>query len=357
MITIKDIAREADVSTGTVDRVLHNRGGVSPKTERKIRDILKLKKFKINLIASSLAMKKDINLSILIPKFDNQNLFWKSPFSGIKKAAQEVNAHGVETNIYSFDQFDPNNYLEKFKKLIETNPDALILVPIFKKETAFIIDKIEKKGIPYLFFNINQEGYNNLCYIGQKSFKAGYLSGELLKFCTPPKSELLIVITKKKLDDFNSINQRVKGFYDFFDKNNEQFKIHSIQFDNLTNIKSAEKKINNFLESNNKLKGIVVPSSRLSNVISVINDDLSKDLRFVGFDTTPNNVSALRDGKISFLISQKSFNQGYKSILTMVNFLIHKERPEIEIPTPLEIVTKGNVEFIEYDKRRYQNQV
>ena len=33
MATIKDIAREAGVSIGTVDRVLHDRGMVSPETK------------------------------------------------------------------------------------------------------------------------------------------------------------------------------------------------------------------------------------------------------------------------------------------------------------------------------------
>ena len=42
----------------------------------------------------------------------------------------------------------------------------------------------------------------------------------------------------------------------------------------------------------------------------------------------------------AFLISQKSFNQGYKSTITIANFLVHKEMPAKEIPTPLEIITK-----------------
>ena len=56
------------------------------------------------------------------------------------------------------------------------------------------------------------------------------------------------------------------------------------------------------------------------------------------------------------MISQKSFNQGYKSIITMVNYLIHKVKPDPEIPTPLEIVTKENVDFIEYDMKRYNKE-
>lgn len=37
MVTIKDIASMANVSRGTVDRVLNNRGGVSPRTAERIR--------------------------------------------------------------------------------------------------------------------------------------------------------------------------------------------------------------------------------------------------------------------------------------------------------------------------------
>ena len=89
MKTIKDIAKEAKVSPGTVDRVLHNRGGVSPETEAKIKEILKNKKFKINLIASSLAMKKHKNLATLMPNYDEQNLFGNLPTLEYRKQVRK----------------------------------------------------------------------------------------------------------------------------------------------------------------------------------------------------------------------------------------------------------------------------
>lgn len=96
MITIKDIAKEANVSAGTVDRVLHNRGGVSQETETKIKKILKQKKFKVNLIASSLAMKKHYNLATLIPQYDEENLFWKSPIQEFRKQAKRSVPMGLK---------------------------------------------------------------------------------------------------------------------------------------------------------------------------------------------------------------------------------------------------------------------
>ena len=79
-------------------------------------------------------------------------------------------------------------------------------------------------------------------------------------------------------------------------------------------------------------------------------------LNLIGFDTTPQNVDALKKGIVTFLISQKSFNQGYKSITTMANYLVHKEIPSNEIPTPLEIITKENYKYSHSEERKYFNE-
>lgn len=356
MITIKEIALEANVSTGTVDRVLHKRGGVSPKTEERIKKILKQKNFKINLIASSLAMKKHHNLAMLIPAFDDDNLFWKSPYSGIQKAKQQVSAFGVETNTFIFDQFNPKSYKEAFVRLINTNPDAVVLVPIFNKETHEIVAELNEREIPFLFFNVNIEGFNNISYIGQKSYEAGVLSAQLLELCTDPNDELLIVQTRKTLENYRAISQRVVGFKDYFEKKKAKRNIHHLEFDNLIDLVKTKSKINEYLKENKSIKGLLVPSSRISNITSLIDDYYLSRLRLIGFDTTPQNVDSIKKGRITFLISQKSFNQGYKSVITMSNFLVYKEKPSQEMPTPLEIITKENVAFSQFDKRRYFNE-
>src|SRR5690606_41827480 len=45
-LTIKEIAKLADVSLGTVDRVIHKRGKVSKETEKKILDIIEKVNYK-----------------------------------------------------------------------------------------------------------------------------------------------------------------------------------------------------------------------------------------------------------------------------------------------------------------------
>ncbi len=353
MITIKDIAKEANVSAGTVDRVLHNRGGVSPKTETKIKKILKQKKFKINLIASSLAMKKHHNLATLIPQYDEQNLFWKSPYSGIQKASQEVSAYGIENNVFAFDQFDPKSYLKAFRKLIKTEPDAVVMVPFFYKETSKIIEVLDEKKIPYLFLNADIKGFNNICYIGQKSFDAGILSGKLSHLCSNNGDEFLIVLTRKNIHDYEANNERVKGFNSYFRNKIPDAQIHQLKFDQSDGFEKVRKKINSFLNEHPSVKVIMVPSSRVSYICNAIEKDHLSGLKAIGFDTTPQNVDALNKGIVAFLISQKSFNQGYKSITTIASYLVHKEMPTTEIPTPLEIITKENYKYSHSEERNY----
>ena len=56
--TIKDIARMAGVSAGTVDRVLHNRGDVSAASREKVQKVLDEIDYHPNMFAIGLAAKK-----------------------------------------------------------------------------------------------------------------------------------------------------------------------------------------------------------------------------------------------------------------------------------------------------------
>ena len=67
--TIKDIARMAGVSAGTVDRVLHNRGDVSPQSKAKVQKVLDEIHYQPNVFAIGLAAKKKYSFVCLIPYY------------------------------------------------------------------------------------------------------------------------------------------------------------------------------------------------------------------------------------------------------------------------------------------------
>ena len=355
MITIKSIAKEANVSEGTVDRVLHDRGGVSKKTEAKIKEILIKHNFKVNPVARALAMKNKFKLLTLMPNYDRDNLFWKSPYSGILKAGEEVKNYGVEVSNYFFDQYNPDSYLNQFEVLMESNPSAVVLVPTFIKETKQIVDRLEKSKIPYIFFNIDLDGFNNISFIGQDSYMGGYVAGKLMHLSLGMKSSFLIVHSRANITNYHFISKRIEGFKDYFIKNGIENETLTLSIDNLNNMVDAKQKINSFLDQHEAIKGIYVPSSRIAAIVQAIKNTSLKKLQLIGFDNTEQNLRCLEAETVSFLISQKPFEQGYESIRLMTDFLVKNKKPASKIYSPIDILTKENARYNERNGREYQN--
>ena len=94
-IRIKDIAEIANVSIGTVDRVIHNRGEVSHSTQERIRKLLEEHNYKPDIIASSLALKRQINLAVVMPGLVNDHAFWKLPQLGVQRALDELSNYNI----------------------------------------------------------------------------------------------------------------------------------------------------------------------------------------------------------------------------------------------------------------------
>jgi len=354
MVRIKDIAREAQVSEGTVDRVLHNRGGVSKKTEQRIRKILEHRNYSINPVASALAMKNKYKIAVLIPYFNATDTFWKAPYLGVLKASEEVKNFGVNLSIYQFDQFDPKSYLKAFQRLIKDQPSALIFVPMFLKETSKMVPKLESLKIPYQFLNIDVDGYNNLTYIGQDSYTAGNIAAKLMHLSTET-NRFLIVLSRENRTDNNAISKRIKGFNDYFSSHNLNHKTFTLKVNGFNNPEELAKTINDFISNNTGITGIFIPSSKISSVANVLKNTSLYSL--VGFDNTPKNVTCLQQGFISFLISQKPFEQGYESVRIMTDFLAKAKTPKQKIYLPIDILIKENVAYNDMNQTLFEQEV
>lgn len=344
MITIKEIAELAKVSTGTVDRVLHNRAGVSKKTAERIKALLKEHQFKLNDVASKLANRKKYNLATLLPQFDVKNSFWKSPYLGVLKGKEEVGFYGVQTSNFHFDQFDAASYVLRFEELMKSKPDAVVLAPIFKNETKKIVAQLDAEEIPYVFLNIDIEGYNNLSYIGQNSVKSGKLAAKLMHLCSNENDEFLIIKLRKNINNYTALSDRIIGFSSYFDEKKIPMKIHSLTFDSLGDEELISQELENFMKINSKIQGVYMPSSQIAALVDCFSSEKLKGLSVIGHDTTERNLEALNADKVSFLISQKSFEQGYDAVSVISDYLLQNKEPKQKIYSPLEIITKENID-------------
>lgn len=85
--TLKQIAKELNVSVSTVSKALSNSPEISEPTKIKVQEFARLKNYKPNNIAINLKNKRTKTIGVIIPNILNP--FFAKVFSGIEKAANE----------------------------------------------------------------------------------------------------------------------------------------------------------------------------------------------------------------------------------------------------------------------------
>ncbi|WP_406682786.1 substrate-binding domain-containing protein [Seonamhaeicola sp. MEBiC1930] len=345
MTTIKDIAIKANVSTGTVDRVIHNRPGVSEKTKSHIKKIIKEHNFKINTIASTLALNKNYKIAVLIPEAGAKNEFWSEPKKGIEKATDEIKNFRISASFFMFNQFDSHSYKEAFLKLTNDDFDAVLIAPVFQKETDKLAKLLDQKETPYVFINTEIKGFNALSFIGQDSFKSGYLAAKLMSIMISNNGEVLIPVFRLNKGNYSSINDRINGFKAFFQDKKSSIKIKDIVIPNF----QKPKIINGVLDElfrDKMFDGIFVPSSNSFLIAEYLEVSQFKNIKLVGYDTNKKNIEFLKKDFIDFLICQNPYMQGYNGIKLLSDYLLLNKPPNPIYPSPMTIVTKENVDSI-----------
>lgn len=85
--TLKQIAKELNVSVSTVSKALNDSPEISEQTKTRIKEYAKLKNYKPNIIGLNLKNRKTKTIGVIIP--DILNSFFAKVFSGIEKIADQ----------------------------------------------------------------------------------------------------------------------------------------------------------------------------------------------------------------------------------------------------------------------------
>jgi LacI family transcriptional regulator len=340
-IGIKEIAEMANVSIGTVDRVLHNRPEVAKSTKDEILRIIKELGYTPNILAKALSSKKKYLIAILIPDYKHNNPYWEMPLAGIYTAGEEIKNYNFELAVFTFDLEKENSFKEKAKEVIKLNPDGLIFAPIMYDASIKVIKKCDALKIPYVFFDVNIEQCNNLAYFGQDSVQSGHVAAQLMDYGLCPDSEIIILKLENKSASTYHIGLREKGFRSFLKKIKENH-IQSIEID-ITNKKDLNRTLKKILASNSSKKGIFIANSRAHFVAKYLFEKKIKNVILIGYDLINENLKYLKNGTVKFLISQNPEDQGYNSVMALFNFLLSKKPVEKLNYSPIDIVIKENL--------------
>ena len=342
-IRIKDIAEKAGVSTGTVDRVLHNRGEVKPETRELVLKIASELNYRPNIAAQLLKKSFGYQIAILIPKPTNDKCYWSEHPVGIENALRIKTPYNISVTYFLYSLNDGTDFVNKSEERIDSKPGGVIIAPLHKIESVSFCKQLDQNKIPYVFIDTNLEGVNNLSYTGENSIKSSRTAASLIDAISDQNVDVLIVNISKDITNSEHLNSRNDGFNTYFkekgysNRNRITVNISSDSMDEIQN------KLNPVFSTNKNIGAIFVTSSRVHVVANYLHNQ-KISVKLIGYDLIEENIKYLNVGIIDFLISQRPVQQGEKSMEILTDFLIGNESVfDKSFYQPIDIVNKENL--------------
>lgn len=342
LVGVKEIARRANVSIATVDRVLHNRSGVSENTRNLINSIIRELDYQPNLLARRLASRKVIRFAVLIPRTSEETNFWEAPLAGIEEAETEIKPYGIRLEKFFFDQNDKDSFVQQSQALLKTEVDGVLFAPSFIEESIDFARECQLRHLPYIFIDSDLPNQESLSYIGPDLYHSGYLAAHLIHYLFDT-GKVLVVNISKEIDQHHHLLRKEEGFRDYFQNKNTGKQILKVDI-RQTDYLSIKKELAGLL-ADPQIKVIFVTNSRVSSVAQYLEEAGITDKLLVGYDYLKENLAYLDKGTIDFLICQKPREQGYRGIMALYHNLVQHLPVEKDYFMPIDIITKENHAF------------
>lgn len=336
MVTLKDIAKKANVSVTTVSNVIHgNHRRVAPETIEKIRAIIQESNYVPNMTARSLVNKLSKIIGVInhvVP--EKSGSFISDPFhsviiEGIEEKLREKGYYLMIRTVYSED--------ELFSLLRNWNIDGLILTGLFQDE---FFEKLVKADVPFVLVDsyIDKQKVLN---IGLEDCNGGYMATKYLI----DKGHRDIVFASPIIKQNGVVEERFKGY-------KLALKEAGIPFDK-KNVYQQEISITEGIELGHKLASrtditaiFATADILAAGIISGLNEHgkrVPDDFSVIGFDDL--YISSLTAPRLT-TIHQDTQEKGKVAAESLINVIEGNPVINNNIILPVKLVERHSVKDI-----------
>lgn len=335
-MTIAEIAKQANVSIGTVDRVIHNRGRVSQKTIERVHSVIKENGFEPNQYARNLRLNKQYKFGVLLRDYpEGENTYWEIMHDGCVAAAKDLKSLSAELVFAYYGDITEKSLYEAGKELLEKGIDGMILSPNTVEDVQRLLPELG--GMPYAFVNTGFADASPIIDTSQDCEIAGRTVGRLMSLLRP---EGRLFVTIKRETQSNSTKERILNFIKYFEGNKE-IKIVNCVIDHKGDV---EKQVHELLAPYPAIDGIFIVNTATSMYVENIDKlGLKERPAIIGYDAVPKNVAMLENNRIDCLISQQPFSQGYNAVQQMYFNQVLGNKEPADARAPVTVIFKENL--------------
>ncbi|GEK59254.1 sugar ABC transporter substrate-binding protein [Marinococcus halophilus] len=252
------------------------------------------------------------------------NPYWEQIKEGAVEAGKES---GIYVETHGPAKADKNEQLETMNRMIESNVDAIITQGIDDPVFQELVQKALEKGVPVLTVDSDVPGSGRRAYIGTDNYEAGILAGEELLQKTEGTQQVGIVSGSAQ-----AVNQqeRVKGFRDTVEASG-RVEIKDIGYSGISEIGAAQATYS-LLKEHPSITAMYGTSALDAIGISQGIEEIegAGDLYVIGFDTLPETVQLLEEGKIDAAVRQHPGRMGEQAIYDVARLHQQQHVPAVQ---------------------------
>jgi len=316
-IGIRQIAKLANVSIGTVDRALNGRRGISEATRTRVLQIAKGAQYSPNLAARSLSVgRASVHIGVCIPRTAHH--FYDQVRDGIMDEARHLEVLGLEVVYRSVDRFGSEE-LETMTEMISSDVSALIIIPANPVAMAPLIDEAEAKGIRVLCAVSDAPGSSRSVAVCADPVVCGSLAAELMARFVPEGSSIGIVTGMLHVEDQR---KKTEGFTERFPQDCPGGRVVSV-VEGHENEEETFRKCLQLLDETPDLAGLYVNLAIGVPVCHALTArGLAGKIPLITSDIFPEMVPYFENRAIAASIYQRPYVQGQAAIRLIVNHLL-----------------------------------
>ncbi|WP_411767311.1 LacI family DNA-binding transcriptional regulator [Winogradskyella sp. A3E31] len=324
-ITLKQIAKELDVSISTVSKALKNSAEISDDTKQKIQAFAKLYNYRPNNIALSLKNRKTNTIAILIPEIVHH--FFSKVIRGVELVA---NRRGYNV-IVGLSNESFSKEVINMEMLASGSIDGFILS--ISKETQQLQDyhhftETMNQGMPIVMFDrvINEINCDKVIVDDFKGAK-----NAVQKLIDNNCRNIALVTTK----DYVSVGKlRTQGYLEALSDNHIELEANLIlklddSMDYEVHLDKLEAEIRQLFEANEKIDGIFAVNELYAlsamKVARLLGHRIPEDIQVIGFT---NGVLSKHATPSLTTVSQHAQTMGEKAADLLIDRLETEEEDE-----------------------------
>lgn len=372
MVTVRDVARHAGVSIGTVDRVLHGRGRVAPETEVRVNEALIALDYRPNLHARNLSQSRTLVVTVLSPAPEHDRGYWELPLRGIDRALSRFTPNNVQVKRVWFDRHNEDSLTDALDYM-ETIPDGLLVAPVVSRcAQRRLRDFIFTNRIPTVAFDSrlaieqtkqspSEDGTKertatkddcatesalddespSVVFVGQDPYLGGLTAGRFTHMLRRD-APVVASITLGSADAH--LLERARGFQAYWRATKQPADVRDVLLDDRDEAGYVHDLVDQLSPLIDQLGAVFVTNAASAAFLSTLRLlGYRSHIPLVGYDLLPQNARLVEEGHIDVIISQKPEEQGYEAMSVLLQKVIYGKLMPAETLMPVEVILAENL--------------